>query len=259
MKMQFKYLCALFIFLLFSSTSPHIQESDSIEDLLQEAKKYDPEKVLVACDIDQTLMMSTREFGGNPWFVHMVQQKMAQGMSNTEAIQLTLPEYFYAQFRINMQTVEPCTAQVIRQLKQDGYNVICLTARSAELLYRTHIQLEGIGIDSNNDNFKKYCFFNDLVWPCLYLNGILGVKDNHKGEALFRFLDINKTQFEAVIFIDDQEKYLKQVEGSAAKRDVEFVGLRYSKCDELSKNFNPDLADEEYETFIAQERLAARA
>jgi hydroxymethylpyrimidine pyrophosphatase-like HAD family hydrolase len=183
----------------------------------------------------------------------MLKKHQTEGTQNVGAFKTTFSENIYKQFEIEMKCVEPCTQSVIEELENSGYRIMCLTARTPEFLSKTLTQLESSGIIFHNKTFPQQCHFNNLEYPCMYKNGIFGVNENNKGTALFLLLDANKFYPKTIVFIDDREKYLKQIEEIAKKKGINFVGLRYSCCDNRESIFDQNAADKDYEKLISQE------
>lgn len=63
----------------------------------------------------------------------------------------------------------------------------------------------------------------------MVISGIIltGLKD--KGEVLGLALNSINKKFKRIIFIDDQEKYLEEVEKFCAQHGLDFIGIHYTE------------------------------
>lgn len=208
---------------------------------------------LVIFDIDNTLAHPAKELGSDEWFCHHLEQKKAEGFDWLTAVYYTLPILYYAQFHIDLVPTESGIPELIEYLIKNNIAVMALSTRSLPIAERTAEQL---------DNINIYFFIpdinpNDLVlpmkYPCFYKDGILFSGDNDKGETLSYFFDIMDYHPELVIFIDDKMKHLLSVEKALQNHQIQFVGIRYSGCDEQVKNFNPTKSDAQWKALRRQQ------
>ena len=89
--------------LIFSSIHGYIIEHDSIEHIMHHLKEDDlHEYTLIIFDIDNTVAETEHMFGGDQWFMHEVNQKVAQGLAFRPAVEEVLPEYIRLQKLINL-------------------------------------------------------------------------------------------------------------------------------------------------------------
>ncbi len=218
---------------------------------IKETRRYITKKrVVVAYDIDNTLLRPQSMIGSDEWFGYLVQRNIEAGMDLYTAIRLALPLYFHIHYRINLVTTELSLAEDIEDIKKDCDHVICLTARSVNLVRHTLEQL-----NKNNLNFfipgiEEHA--PDATHPSFYSEGVLFCGMNDKGEILLYFLDRLGYTPDLIIFIDDKEKNLKAVERAAHKRGIEFIGLRYAGCDKHIVAFDTEIAKRELQEFLAQ-------
>lgn len=249
-----KKLINLFILLCFSNTHyALIIESNKLSTVLD---YIEPHNTLVIFDIDNTLAHPAQELGSDEWFSHKVEAKTAAGFDPLSSIYYALPAAFYAQFNIPLEPTEQHIPELIAQLISKGIHVIALSTRSLFIAERTLEQLDNININFFIPDVSP----NDLVLPmphpCFYKCGILFGGNNDKGEVLNCFFDVMDYHPEKVIFIDDKMKYLVAVENALQTHCIPFVGIRYSRCDELVKNFDPEKSEAQW--FLLKERNSNR-
>lgn len=140
--------------------------------------------------------------------------------------------------------IDARTPRFLNQLTQRGIPTMALTANltgpfaTIENMETWRITvLSELGIDfSKAAPYSKRLLFDDLAAYrgnfSTYLNGILFVNGTTvtKGEALLSFLEKTQISPNKVIFIDDREDNLKNVEAALQKlnRNIEFQGLHFT-------------------------------
>jgi phosphoglycolate phosphatase-like HAD superfamily hydrolase len=228
------------LLLLFSWISAQIIESDKIA-VIKEHISHEKD-TLVIFDIDNTLAAPKGALGSDEWFNYLIKEKIKEGFSLIDSLHLQLPTYFYAQFNVPMVLMEEGIPAFLAELKLKGVEYMSLTTRSLYLANRTVDQLHNIGISfSLAEKIKDFPL--SLPVPSIFKNGILFSGSNGKGDALICFFDSVNYHPKKVIFIDDKHENLLSVERALLKRQVEFIGIRYSGADEKVKNFNPEQAE----------------
>src|SRR3990167_753472 len=232
----------LWLFLIVISVKAQIIESNTINIV---DKYLDGSKdVLVVFDIDNTLAAPKKELGSDEWFGYLIQKKMEEGYDAFQALYLILPKYFYAQFNVPLIALESDSVDFLNSLKKRNIDFMSLTARSLYIADRTLDQLHNIGISFSMAT-KIPDFALSLAHPAIFKEGILFSGSNDKGESLISFFDTNNYHPKKVIFLDDKNKNLLTVENALLKREIQFVGIRYSGADEKVKNFDTEAAEKQ--------------
>ncbi len=118
-----------------------------------------------------------------------------------------------------------------------------LTTQGLALATRTVKQLRTLGFDlSKTAPRQSDCYFEN-GHGVLYRQGILFTSGTDKGKALIRFLELSGARPERVVFLNDKQTHLVEVERALEKAGIEFVGLRYSYSDDRVNRFSPLIAD----------------
>jgi hypothetical protein len=226
----------IFLALLCFNTTHYafIIESDQLSTVLN----YIESDMLIIFDIDNTLAHPCEELGSDEWFCHKVNERVAQGFDYITSVYYALPQTYYAQFNIDLEPTEPNIPELIEDLIARGIAVIALSTRSLFIAERTLEQLENINIFFFIPNVDPGDLVLPLPHPCFYKDGILFGGNNDKGEVLTCFFDIMNYHPKKVLFIDDKMKYLVSVEKALESIGIEFIGIRYSGCDERVNNFD---------------------
>lgn len=232
----------------FSFTSINLAkiiESNTVTEINNHLND-DPEHTLVIFDIDNTLAAPKLEIGSDQWVNYLVQEKMKQGLDMQQAFNAVLPTYFHVQFKVAMHPVEDITPALIQELQTNGTSVIALTARSIFVASRTLDQLKDMRVALGIRNHNNELHLNMPI-PCIYMDGVIFSGNNDKGLVLIELLNTIDFKPTRIIFLDDKLKNITAVEYAAQKCGIEFVGIRYGRCDERVTNFDPVKAQEQLE------------
>jgi hypothetical protein len=167
--------------------------------------------------------------------------------------------------------IDECTAQLLQRITQRGISAIALTANLTgpfgpiknmeEWRIKT---LKLLGIDfTKSAPYQSSLIFDNLSSYrgnySTYLDGVLFVNGTtvSKGEAFLSFLQ--KTGFfpEKIIFIDDREDNLKNLEGAIQKLDrpIEYHGLHFLGAQKYPSKM---ISEEEFESRWQQLALQAK-
>lgn len=230
-------------FILFLFFNSFINCLTIESDRLAIVMDYIEEDTLVIFDIDNTLARPAQELSSDEWFCHLVNSRMAEGHDYITSIYYTLPTAYYAQFNVPLQTTEIDAELLTTHLIHQKIPTMALTTRSLFVSERTLEQLEDINIHFLTPHVSQEDLVLPMHHPCFYKNSILFGGNNDKGEVLTTFFHWMNYYPKKVIFIDDKMKYLVAVEKALKHYNIEFVGIRYSGCDELVQTFDPAKAE----------------
>lgn len=243
------------ILLLFFSISTHTTIVEHVEfaSILNYIKQEDCHKnTIVVLDIDNTIAIQGHPFemfGGDMWVSHEISKLINDDMNPQEAFMQISPLYFKLINFVELRPVEETTVAIIKQLQEAGVTVIACTIRSIEVSDRTIEQLKAIGIDFACSAFgyeellghdPRFCYKNGIIFCC----------GGDKGATLQHVLKYFEHTPKKVIVIDDKEKYLHQIK-QVLHPDVEFIGIRYGHLDEKVANYDPILAEQEKQAYLA--------
>ena len=243
----------LFLALCISFYTTHclIIESDTLERILD----YISPDTLVIFDIDNTLARPPRELSSDEWFCYKVNLKMAEGHDYLTSIYYALPATYYAQFNVPLEPTEAIAAKLLRDLIARAIPIMALSTRSLFVAERTFDQLENIDIHFLVPHISQEELVLPMPHPCFYKNSILFGGNNDKGEALIAFFHWMNYYPTQVIFIDDKLKYLLAVEKALKHYNIEFIGIRYSGCDDRVNNFDPVQAEKQWKQLRYKENI----
>jgi hypothetical protein len=230
-----KYFLFLFLALTLSAEIVQIKH-------IEECKNHVQPGMLLVFDVDNTLMETAQLLGSDQWFSYRIQENINRGLADQEALAITLAEWVAIQNNTQVKPAEPSTAGFIQSLQNNGWAVMGLTTRGIELSTRTREQLQSIGIDFAKASPAKQDIGFKNIPGAVYRKGVLFSTGTSKGSLLFQFFKETGYLPKKILFVDDKEKYLRDVERCCNERGIPFIGLRYGFLDEKVKNLRPELA-----------------
>jgi hypothetical protein len=200
-------------------------------------------QTLVILDIDHTLLIPAQTLGNDVWFTHRWEQYQKANISKQEALELALADWEGIRHLTKVNIVEEGSDKIVRLLQDAHITVMGLTTQGLALATRTVQQLANLNINLSLTAPSKddYYFMNGQ--GVLYRKGILFTSGTVKGTALLHLLDHLGYAPKRIVFINDKEKHLKDIEDAVISRNIEFIGLRYSYSDARVNAFRPEIAE----------------
>ena len=204
------------------------------------------EKLLVICDLDNTLMQSAQQLGSVGWGEYVVDTLVGKGLSRQQAHEVEHILWETIQPRIQVRVVDSETAQILRDIQDKGVFLIGLTSRFPCESEYTFLQLHSLDI-----NFRQPERQVISTQPeALFAHGILfSTTLNRKSDVLFAFLEKNRLQPGLIIFIDDKSSNVEDIHQACVDRGIACIGIRFSGADESVRQFNPLIAEAQWEAF----------
>ena len=224
---------------LFASLQAKIFEIQNFKQVVSYLNK----ETLLILDIDDTLMIPEQMLGCDEWFMHRL-KKWEKEIAFSEALEKTLAEWEAIRHLTRMEIVEPGTDHIVQDLQSQGYCVMGLTTQGIALATRTSQQLKINHFDlSMTAPSKEDCFFTLKNHGVLYRNGILFTSGRPKGEALFQCCEKIGYKPKRIVFVNDKEAHIADLEETATAKGVECIGLRYAYSDAKKAAFSPEVAE----------------
>lgn len=183
----------------------------------------------VLIDLDNCLYQATREYGHSMWFDQIVKQKMDEGCSKSEAIDLLYPTWMEAQEGCPIALLEPSFKDFIAQLQDQGIVVMAITHRQPRGVHIALRQIQEVGCDFRKNPPGKESFSLHFPYPTLYQDGVLFVHDmNPKGPVFSSFCEKIGKKPKKIVFFDDKRKNVESLEESLSVAGVEYLGIHYT-------------------------------
>lgn len=239
---KFFYLTAFFL-AIFLNLSAKIVETGHFNEITQ----YVTPDTLVILDIDDTLLIPAQALGTDVWFRERLKHYQDQEEKPLIALDKALAEWEAVRQLTRVVLVEKGTDEVVKSLQKNHTVVMGLTTQGLALATCTINQLASLNIDlSLTAPYKDdYYFMNRL--GVLYRQGILFTSGTDKGVALLKFLDAAGFCPKHIVFINDKEAHLKDVEKSVIERKIDYDGLRYSYSDQRVNTYDKQIANIQWE------------
>jgi hypothetical protein len=208
---------------------------------LEQIFPYLRPRTLIVLDLDNTLIESTTTYGSFQWAVFLRKQKMSQGFSFEDALDFSVNSWELAQFKVQMRCLEQCSPSWLDALREKGVPILGLTGRTQGL---TKITMQVLSELKLNFSSLDLNFENHLSID--YQDGVIFVGHRQdKGKVLFQALEQLPLSFDRILFVDDQKKYLEQVQNVASLSSLEVFGFHFVKCSSRFEEFDPVLAEKE--------------
>lgn len=203
-----------------------IVESPYFEEILSHVEKMDAKKVLIACDIDNTLLRARYHLGCVSWGDHLIAQLEQKGISTSEDEQIEDILWRTVQAHIQVDNVDALAPKVICKIQDKNILTLGLTARNPDEAVYTINQLNSLGINLSRSHALVPSPSIIMKENGTYFEGgiIFGSLKNKKSEVLFRFLDKHSITPECIIFIDDKLRHVEDLAEACHKRNITYVG-----------------------------------
>lgn len=234
-----------FFFILLSSCMSTFL-SGAIYEIkhFDEIETYVDKDTLLLLDIDDTLLSPCQMLGGDQWFRHRLEKHLEEHMNFTKALELAVAEWVAVRHMTQMELVEEGINTSLKRLQKRGFFVMGLTAQGCALSHRTveHLRHHDIDLSIASPLTTPY-YYEDQDQGILFRKGILFTSGTPKGRALIHLLEHFSWQPKKIVFVDDRESNLVDVEQAALDKTIDFIGLRYGYADGRKEQFDPSLAD----------------
>ena len=216
--------------------------------------KYTNKDTLFIVDIDNTLIESSQHMGSIQWSDYLASEYAKQGKKTYEEVDRFVSDYWCSvQPYIKVRCVDPATPELLKKLNELGIRIIGLTARRPSELEYTLEQLSSVNIELSNElmSTSRLEIILDKE-PALYDKGILFCTPTHdKSTVLEIFLNHIGYFPKEMIFCDDKLHNVLDLEKLAKKRGAKYIGVRFSGSDVRVKNFDPAIANFQYDCLPA--------
>lgn len=203
----------------------------------QKMSQYGTGQVLVVMDIDNTILISDTDLGGDFWYQWQNDeltikpkdnQKLAKDCLYQDAIGLL--------YELGtMSLTDTLLPGYIGNWQKEGVTLFALTSRSPDYRAATERELRRNGIDLRKTELKtaegkRIVMSDSLKRKFSYLDGIMMTQGMSKGEMLAAILDTAGISFRSIIFVDDTPKHLDSVYAHrAALHTEDLVLFHYTK------------------------------
>jgi hypothetical protein len=210
------------------------------------------QNTVLVFDLDNTVIEAAQTLGSDQFFEYLVKKARSTGLQGEAAIAWALEHASKVQPLSPVRAVEPETPAMISSLQALGIPTVALTARPIEWANDTVLQLDSLGISFTRSPLYR----GDLPFGPGGLGrnrkGVLFMpKGGDKGRYLRAFLEASGIQAEQLIFIDDKLRNVQSVDAAFGLQSaLPHIEFRYGAADAKVHQFNPDLAEFEWNYFM---------
>lgn len=239
------WIKSIFVLLLSYHTIliSSIIDTNSFETILP----YVTKDTLIFCDLDNTLIESTRQIGSTQWSDYISSQLNSSDQHKQKKSKVLSFCWRTVQPYLEVRTVDPRTHEIIQHIQNNQIVVHGLTARFPAEIEYTHEQLLSVNI-----NLARHVLISEKIifpfeQPVVYDRGIIFCGHNSKGTALNAFLAATGHRPKRIIFLDDKWNHVRNVEKALSDSGIEYIGVRFGGSDERVKSFNPGAANVQFQ------------
>ncbi len=236
-----------------------IQEMHEIHGL-RSRLPVEKSDTLFVFDIDNTLLRTRQDLGGDAWFTWQ-ETLLKQSPQSPDLVALDFNGLLVVQgwlFALSsMIPPEAGTPALFRELQEAGHPVILLTSRGTEFENYTERELARNQYDSKRTALAPRAGFaarflpydlNDLERSCLtqadaqrlnlpparpivYRRGVVLTSGQHKGAMLRSLLCKVNRSFSHIVFVDDHQKHVDRVYAAYENQPGEVLSVKYAYMD----------------------------
>jgi hypothetical protein len=209
--------------------------TDSIVDIKEQLQEADA-NTWVIFDCDDTLIRNKDQ---------ILRRKNELFLMTNAAALIALkgisPKKFKEMVKTVLQTAELTLVhddlpKIVKNLQEKGVRVLVLTAMvnerfaAAQALDIRIKKLKSFGFDFSKgwETVSRKPFKKPSKESPRYRHGILCSEKRRKGEALKSFVKLSSKKPSKIIFVDDIEKNLEDVEKAAKELGIKFTGILYT-------------------------------
>ncbi|MGD8358184.1 MAG: DUF2608 domain-containing protein [Lysobacterales bacterium] len=216
------------------------------------AGKYGGSNVLVALDIDNTLLAMEQDLGSDQWYYWQKDMSAMHPCSDLVVgdRNAAMGAIFFASA---MRPTQPNAADQVRRMQEAGVRVIALTSRGVDYRLSTFRELRRNGFSFWPSAWPPQRGFTEPLMPegfkrpVVYEDGVEFVSGQDKGAALKALLDRSGAPYPTLIVaVDDKQENLNTLMRAFSWSGTKIQAWRYTREDDLVKAFSPSAAGAEW-------------
>ncbi|MEC8383068.1 MAG: DUF2608 domain-containing protein [Pseudomonadota bacterium] len=235
--MKMKFLIMAFCMLYVKNCHAEIIKADNFDVLAKEVTQWVSKDSLVLFDVDDVLISPTDAFDFRNKIRKDLKKEISEDKSKRQ-VQVMFSDFF---LKRKVKLVNKDMPKLLGFLKNAKIPTTALSAwwtgsfGTIEQMEKQRLkELDQVQISfADLSPFKKDMRFashkTESGGTPLVIEGIILTALADKGEVLGLVLKKSKYKFKRIIFIDDQMKYLKEVESFCRKQGVDFFGVHYTE------------------------------
>lgn len=195
------------------------------------------EKPLIVIDIDNTLLTSTSDIGGDIWY-QWQRGKLDVKPAKKDKVDCLFEDSIGLLYElVPMKTIEDGVPATVSGWQDEGLTVMALTSRSPNYRYATEREMMRNQYDMTRTALKEKgaselpVYIDNPKRPLSYINGIMMTTGMNKGTMLDYILDKTGHQFSHVVFIDDSKKNIVNMKEAYKDTSIDMSIFHYTKVE----------------------------
>jgi hypothetical protein len=235
--------------------------------VIKYARTIKPERILLAVDLDNTLLAMDEPLGSDQWFEwqkYLLDHEPESKLLVADSFQGLLEAQGLLYKLSHMHPPQANLPGLMRRLQQMGIRTIVLTSRGPEFREATERELRRNGYEFAKSalsarnlpegTFQPYDpkdpvkdgltkaeierFHLSDPRPISYENGIMMTAGQHKGAMLLTLLHDAASNIDAVVYDDDNIRHVANVYAAMLARGKEITAFHYTREEPNVKKFN---------------------
>ena len=195
--------------------------------------KYGAENVLVVADIDNTLLTSATDLGGDIWY-QWQRGKLNVKPTEEQQVSCLFEDTISLLYELApMNLTEPQVPGLLNNWQDAGNTLLLLTSRAPKNRAATERELLRNGIDvsrgaltpSGNSN---PVYRQKLEREMSYSRGLMMTTGMNKGTMLEWILNTTNRQFDAIVFIDDSHTNIENMDNAWQQHHIDMRIFHYT-------------------------------
>lgn len=240
LKLSFIKITLLMVsFLAFGTQNCHAEiiKANNFSILKNEVIRLASKDSLVLFDVDDVLISPTDEFNFRSKSRKDLKKEIAKNKTKHE-VEVIFSDFF---LKRKVQLVNENIPKLLEFLRDEKISASALSAwwtdnfgtiqemEKQRLKELEQVKISFADLSPFNEDIRFTSNKTEHGGTPVVISGIIltGLKD--KGEVLGLALNSLHKKFKRIIFIDDQEKYLEEVEKFCAQHGLDFVGIHYTE------------------------------
>ena len=217
---------------------PHTDSFSAVSAKVTELQQqHGADQVLVVLDIDNTLLTSHIDLGGDVWYQWQT-DKLKIKPTAEQKIKCLFQDAIGLLYELGpMDLTESSVPGLISQWQQQTSTVFALTSRSPAYRAATERELAVHDINFSNhaihdNNNQELVLSGTLARPYSYINGIMMTTGMNKGEMLQHILEVSGQSYKAVVFVDDSAKNITNMAGAYPSTTMDMHLFHYTRIEQ---------------------------
>ena len=217
---------------------PHTNSFAAVAAKISELQEqHGADQVLVVLDIDNTLLTSHIDLGGDVWYQWQT-DKLTIKPTTEQKIKCLFQDAIGLLYELGpMDLTESSVPGLISQWQLQNSTVFALTSRSPAYRAATERELavHDINFSSHGihgQNGKELVLSGTLARPYSYINGIMMTTGMNKGDMLQHILKVSGQSFQAVVFVDDSEKNITNMAAAYPDTNMDMHLFHYTRIEQ---------------------------